>query len=185
MGKGSKIDCSYKKSAYWCFWYFKKRRGDSFSSEVAFILQMAYNKVFEFSAEVRGYHYYRRFWIPQKDWILECFFETHNPFDHFAIKVCKVANENAVGHLPREISRVTKFFMDRRVIVSTQLTSEHYRRLPIVQGGMEITCKVTVKIPGTCVNILLMEKYKQLVQQLYIEPKNEEIVGSFLQAKET
>ena len=50
---------------------------------------------------------------------------------------------------------------------------------------MEIACKVTVKIPGTCVNILLMEKYKQLVQQLYIEPKNEEILGSFLQANET
>ena len=50
---------------------------------------------------------------------------------------------------------------------------------------MAIACKVTVKIPGTCVNILLMEKYKQLVQQLYIEPKNEEILGSFLQANET
>ena len=33
--------------------------------------------------------------------------------------------------------------------------------------------------------MLLMEKYKQLVQQLYIEPKNEEILGSFLQANET
>ena len=30
-----------------------------------------------------------------------------------------------------------------------------------------------------------MEKYKQLVQQLYIESKNEEILGSFLQANET
>ena len=100
-----------------------------------------------------------------KDQILECFFETHNPFDCFAIKVCKVGNENAVGHLPREISRITKFFMDRGAIVSAQLTSEHYRRSRIVQGGMEIACKVTVKILGTCVNILLMEKYKQLVQQ--------------------
>ena len=33
--------------------------------------------------------------------------------------------------------------------------------------------------------ILLMEKYKQLVQQVYIEPKNEEILRSFLQANET
>ena len=41
---------------------------------------------------------------------------------------------------------------------------------------MEITCKITMKIPGTC---------KQLVQQLYIELKNEEILGSFLQANET
>ena len=55
--------------------------------------------------------------------------------------------------------------MDRGAIVSAQLTSEHYRRSRIVQGGMEIACKVTVKILGTCVNILLMEKYKQLVQQ--------------------
>ena len=50
---------------------------------------------------------------------------------------------------------------------------------------MEIASKVTVKVPGTYVNILLMEKYKQLVQHLYIEPKNEETLGSFLQANET
>ena len=49
---------------------------------------------------------------------------------------------------------------------------------------MEIACKVTAKIAGKCASILLMEKYKQLVQQLYIEPKNEEILGSFLQANE-
>ena len=75
--------------------------------------------------------------------------------------------------------------MYRGAIVSAQLTREHYRGSPVVQVGMEIACKVTVKIPGTCVNILLMENYKQLVQQLYIEPKNEEIIGSFLQGNET
>ena len=78
----------------------------------------------------RGYHYYKRFWIPQKDQILECSFEAHIPFDRFAIKVCKVRNENAVGHLPREILSVTKFFMDGRTIVSARLTSEHYGRSP-------------------------------------------------------
>ena len=111
-------------------------------------------------------------------------FETHNPFDPFAIKVCKVGNENAVYQLPQETLRVTKFFLDRWAIVSAQLTREHYRRSPVVHGGMEIACKVTAKIAGKCASILLMEKYKQLVQQLYIEPKNEEILGSFLQANE-
>ena len=72
--------------------------------------------------------------------------------------------------------------MNRETIVSAQLISEHYLRSPI---GMEVARKVTVKITGTCVNILLMEKYKQLVQQFYIEPKNEEILGLFLQANET
>ena len=104
---------NYLKTLHRCFWYFKKRRGGSLSSKVAFILHMTCNKVFEFSIAVRGYHYYRRFWIPQKDQILECFFETHNPFDRFAVKVCEVGNENAVGHLPREISRVAKFSMDK------------------------------------------------------------------------
>ena len=54
------------KTLYSCFWYFKKRRGDSFSSEVAFIFQMTYNKVFKFLAAVRGYHYYRRFGFLKK-----------------------------------------------------------------------------------------------------------------------
>lgn len=142
---------------------------------------MAYSKVFEFSAAVRGYHYYKSFWNPQREQFLECHHEFGNPFDRFAIKVCEIGDTNAVGHLPREILRVTKFFMDRGAIVNAKLTSEHYRRSPIVQGGMEIPCKITVKIAGTCINLLLMEKYKQLIEELYIEPKNEENLGSFLQ----
>ena len=62
----------------------------------------------------------------QKDQISEYFFETPNPFDCFAIKVCEVKNENAVGQLPREISGDTKFFMDRGAIINAQLTSENY-----------------------------------------------------------
>ena len=73
-----------------------------------------------------------------------------------------------------------KFFVDSGAIVSAQLTSENYRRSPIAQGGME-----SQTIPSACVNILLMEKYKQLMQQLYIAPKNEKTIGSFLQANET
>ena len=141
-------------------------------------------KIFEFSSAVRGFHYYRKFWNPQHDQLLECFHENQNPFDRFAIKVCEVGKENPVGHLPREISRITKFFMDRGAIVSAQLTSKHYRRSPIVWGGIEIPCKVIVRIPGTCINLLLMEKYKQMVEELYIEPKNEEVLGCFLEPNE-
>ena len=61
---------------------------------------MAYTKIFQFSSAVRGYHYYKKFWNPQKDQLLECFHENQNPFDRFAIKVCKVGKENPVGHLP-------------------------------------------------------------------------------------
>ena len=73
-----------------------------------------------------------------------------------------------------------KFFADSGAIVSAQLTSENDRRSPIAQGGME-----SQTIPSACVNILLMEKYKQLMQLLYIAPKNEKTLGSFLQANVT
>jgi len=141
---------------------------------------MSHLKIFEFSAAVRGYHYYRRFWVPQPSQKLCCFFEPDNPFDEFAIKVCEEGNQTPVGHLPREIARATKFFIERGASISVQLTSEHYRRSPLVQGGMEIACKVTASIPGTCINLLLMERYKQLIQETYTEPQKEEILGCYL-----
>ena len=135
---------------------------------------MSYNKTFEFTAAVRGYHYYRRYWLPQPTQKLNCFHEINNPFDQFAIKICEVGNEIAVGHLPKEISRATKFFMDRGASLTVTLTSEHYRRSPLVQGGLEIPCKVAATIPGTCLNLLLMERYQQLIEESYTEPQNEE-----------
>ena len=45
---------------------------------------------------------------------------------------------------------------------------------------MEIACKVTASIHGTCIKRLLVEKYKKLVEDTYKEPKNEEILGSYL-----
>ena len=141
---------------------------------------MAYCKTFEFSAAVRGYHYYRRYWTPQQDQELICSHEPDNPFDQFAIKVCDREKEDVVGHLPREISRATKIFIDRVAKITATLTSTHYRRSPLVQGGMEIPCKISASIPGTCQNLLLLERYKQLIKESYTEPENEEILGSFI-----
>ena len=141
---------------------------------------MSYDKVIEFTAAVRGYHYYCRFWKPEPSQKLNCFFEEDNPFDPFAIKVCEIGKTAAVGHLPREISRAAKFFIDRGGRLSVTLTSEHYRRSPLVQGGMEIGCKVTTSIPGTCINILILKKYQDIIEENYTEPKEEAILGSYL-----
>ena len=55
----------------------------------------------------------------------------------------------------------------------------------MVQGGKEISCVVTLPMPGILINQLLMERYKQLVETLYTEPKEEEILGTFLQLENT
>ena len=123
-------------------------------------------KYFQFSAAVRSFHYYRKSWLPETEQTLNCFHKEGNTFDRFSIKVCGKDKNEIVGHQPMEISRVTKFLLDRGANVSAKLTSTHYRRSPLVQGGIEIPCVVTVSMPGSVINQLLMEKYKQLVETL-------------------
>ena len=119
-------------------------------------------KVTKFSAAVRGYHYYGSIWFQEKEEQLGCSHDFGNVFDVFAIKTCK-PNGTVVGHLPREISRAT----------------------PLVQGGLEMACKVIVKLPGTVRNHLLMDRYAEIVKVNYIEPKHEIILGSFLKKSST
>ena len=137
-------------------------------------------KYFQVSTAIRGFHYYRKSWLPEPE-------QTHqrNTFDRFAIKVCEKDKNLIVGHLPIEISLVIKFLLDRGANVSAKLTSTHYRRSPLVQGGIEIPCVVTVSMPGTVTNQLLMERYKQFVETLYTEPKEEEILETLLLLENT
>ena len=79
-----------------------------------------------------------------------------------------------------EITRVTKFLLDRGAVTVATLNTTNYRRSPLVQGGLEIACKVTVRTPGTIKNHMLMDRYLEPVRTLYAEPKDEIILGSFL-----
>ena len=138
-------------------------------------------KVTEFSAAVRGYHYYGSIWFPEKEDQLDCSQDFGNVFDVFAIK----PDGKVVGHLPREISRATKFLLDRNAQISVILTSADCRRSLLVQVGLEIACKVIVKLPGTVRNHLLLDRYIEIVKVNYIEPKHEVILKSFLKKSST
>ena len=96
----------------------------------------------------------------------------------FAIKVCD--DVKIVRHLPMEIPRLTKYLLDRGAVFIVELTSTNYRRSPLIQGGLKIPVKVTVTMLGTVKNHLLMENYKEIVNERYAEPKDEEVLGSFL-----
>ena len=117
---------------------------------------MDYNKKFMFSAAVRGFHFYRRAWVPTENEKLKCAHDKNNPFDDFAIKTMDNSGQT-VGHLPMELSRITKFLIDRGTKVEAQLSSTSYRRSPLIQGGLEISCNIIVTMLG------------------------EEIIGSFLE----
>ena len=105
--------------------------------------------------------------------------EVDNPFDFFAIKTVN-SDKVITGPLPREISRVTKILLDRGAIAYAELKSTHYRRSPRMKGALEIPCKITVKLHGTVKNHMLLDRYMQLVNSIYCDPKKEDIMGSFL-----
>lgn len=133
--------------------------------------------VFEFDAAVRGYHVYREIWRPTEGDIQRCFWEEGNNFDIFAIKVINESND-IIGHLPREISRPTKFLIDRGASITAKITSTTIRRSPLFQGGLEILCKVTIMYPKTIKGKLVMDRYEEMVHNLYHEPQNPVIVGT-------
>ena len=136
------------------------------------------SKSFEFTAAVRGYHVYGDIWLPSINETLKCMHELGNAYDVFAIKCMK--GNRIVGHLLREISRPTKYLLDRGAIITAIITSEHYRKSPLFQGGLEIRCLVRVTVIATVRGHLLIKRYGELVEALYTEPKDEVIVGSYL-----
>ena len=96
--------------------------------------------------------------------------EFGNVYDRFAIKV-QTPDSTIVGHLPMELSRVTKFLMDRGAVVVAEVTSRQQRPSPIAQGGgVEIPCNVTVTTFGNF-DDNVFAKYKELVRKLYEEPE--------------
>ena len=68
----------------------------------------------------------------------------------FAIKTCGM-DGLIVGHLPMEISHSSAFLLLRSAVITGVLTYTHYRRSPIVEGGLEIACKlmITTWLQGT------------------------------------
>ena len=137
------------------------------------------SRTLELTAAARGFHVFRKKWKPALNEQLHCLQEPGNDYDVFSIKTCK-PDKTTVGHLPREISRPTKFLLDRGAEIVAEIESSHYRRYPLIQGGLAIRCKVSATLPGTIKNHMLLDRYKELVNKLYCEPKNKVIIGNFL-----
>ena len=79
--------------------------------------------------------------------------------------------DSIIGHLPREISRPTRFFLLRGVVVFAEvINTTHKTRSPLVQGGLGIPVKVVIEIEATAKNRLIIDKHKELVLANYKEP---------------
>ena len=142
----------------------------------------------KFSCAIRGYHVYRNVWQPKENETLQYDQESDNDYDLFVTKTCRDAefHPQIARHLPLEISRLTKFLLDLGATITAALSSTHYRRSPLVQGGLEIPCVVTAKLIGTKKNKEIFAKHLEMVQTKvqthFTEPLSDEdiIMGSYL-----
>ena len=128
-----------------------------------------------FNFAIRGFHYSRRYWSPEKAEDLIYLHRENNAFDLFAIKTCK-EDGIIVGHLPHGLT--LKVHLRQRILAV--FTSTHYRKSPLVQSGMESPCQVTTEMSLNLKNGQLLDSLIQLVEVVYSEPMPPIIFGSFL-----
>ena len=107
--------------------------------------------------------------MPEIGQILACDHEPNNAFDAFAIALSS-ENGQIIGHLPREISRATKFLMDRGARFEADVLFQRYRRSPLVQGGLEIPIKLRLSIRPSKLNERLISRYVEVYQRSYEDP---------------
>ena len=77
-------------------------------------------ETFAFASAVRGYHVYKDIWETLIGKKLVAKREFNNPIDKHAVKVVK--DNETVGHLPREFSRITWYFLARSGEISAEVT---------------------------------------------------------------
>ena len=142
-----------------------------------------------FLCGLRGYHEYRRVWTPTVAEELVVQHESHNAYDRYAIAALKLLpgtiRPSVIGHLPREISRFTYYIIIHGGRVSCKVIDAHYRRSPLVQGGLEIPIRVTVDMDIAESNSRALKKYEELVSEHCKEPVNwtfDDVTASVLEA---
>ena len=109
-----------------------------------------------------------------------CEHEENNKYYLFAIKLYRPLDRKIVGHFPIKISRITRFIIARGAIGEAQLTAAHYRRSPLVQGGLEIPCSLIFKMPETKKSSELLKKYLERFESKQTEPQEIIILGTFI-----
>ena len=89
-----------------------------------------------------GTHRWMKTWIVSTRQIILSMF--------FALRT---RSANGITVRPSELSRTTKFLLNRGGVISAVLSSTHYNRSPLVQGGMETPSKASVTMMSKVKNV--------------------------------
>ena len=106
--------------------------------------------------------------------------EKDNPYDSFSTKVFKPDSPaEIVGHLSMEISRITKFIIDRGAQVAVKIRGRYYRRSSLVDGGLEEPCEIKLTMVGSIINHHLLVRYESLLKEHILNQKMKKLSVHF------
>ena len=130
---------------------------------------------FSLSCAARGFHEYRKIWAPTINHELIVKPQTGNLFDPYAIGLFtkirgKIEPLSLVGHLPREISRFSKFYLEYGGSMKASVRDVKFRRSPLPQGGLEIP--ITLTILQNNASLRVYDKMQEFMMEYYVEPEN-------------
>ena len=92
---------------------------------------------FRIESSVRGHHIYKELWTPFIGEELQTAQEPENGHDPFAVAVLKEGV--IVGHVPRDISRVCWYFLERNNTITCRITDKR-QRSSVSGKGLEVPC---------------------------------------------
>ena len=98
---------------------------------------------FACESAVRGYHIYQEIWEASCGQTFPCLREEGNPFDPFAVSVVRAGS--IIGHVPKNISAACSLFLRNRGSIECTVTGSRRYSRDLVQGGLEVPCKLTFK----------------------------------------
>ena len=77
-----------------------------------------------------------------------------------------------------------EFLNKKEKLTNMKVTGEHYRQNPLLQEGLEVPCEISVRMSAYIVNHTLLQDCEILLRELYTEPKEDEVMGTFLSGPE-
>ena len=95
-------------------------------------------ETYERASCVRGFHVYFTIWHVVNGEELICEREPSNRRDRYAVAVIK--DDDIIGHLPRNISRICSLFLLRGGSIKCQVNGTRRYSADLPQGGVEIPC---------------------------------------------
>ena len=81
----------------------------------------------------------------------------------------KIESLTLIGHLPREISRFSKYFLEYNSKLDAMVCSTKFHRSPLPQGGLEIPIKL--QVGKGKVSLEIFRKIKSFVLDKNLEPE--------------